>query len=244
MRSLFLLLIFCSSLFFPMVVAQSLEQPWCGPQTFYFQQNASTSPPGYEELLNRPSGNPEADENVTINAASGWVLIDSYITPEEALYESVADLAGLRRYRYYAWVNTASGTTQLNFTAMLRTPDGSESRFYSVESDDINALAVDEYLTSYVSQNDLRFYNTTDRIVIRVYAKTTQPSYVTLHWVYQGSTHTSHVETGYFVCDAVAHQAAAAASPRPLPSAPILGVLAAGMVGIAWRLSKRERKRR
>jgi hypothetical protein len=40
-----------------------------------------------------------------------------------------------------------------------------------------------------------------DRIVIKVYGKTTHSSPVTLHWLYQGTTNTSHVESGYFVCE-------------------------------------------
>lgn len=190
-----------------MVLTTSLvsaqPQPWCGIQTLYFQHNETTHPTGYEELINYPSGNAEVDESVTITSANGWVLIDSYITPEGSLYQTEEDLAGLRRYRYYTYVSTNTGTTQLNFTPFLRTPDGGETYFYSAVSDDINDLTVNEYLTSHVSQTPLIIHNATDRIVIKVYAKTTHPSPVTVHWVYQGSTHTSHVESGYFVCEEV-----------------------------------------
>lgn len=180
-------------------VSAQTEQAWCGTQVFYFDHNESTIP-GYETLLNRPSGAPEVVENITITNTMGWVLIDSYVTPDNALEGTISDLAGLRRYRYYTYVSSAVGTTQLNFTPFLRTPDGGEKYFYSAVSDDINDLTVTEYLTSHVSQTPLVFGNSTDRIVIKVYAKTTHSSPISVYWVYQGTTHTSHVETGYFTC--------------------------------------------
>lgn len=182
----------------PCVSAQT-EQPWCGVTTLYFQHNLSTSPPGYEELINRPSGGTEVDENVTIKNTDGWVLIDTYITPVGALDETTADLAGLRRYRFYSYVSGTSGTTVLNFTPYLYRNGTLYQKFYSVETEDINSLTVTEYLQSYVSNSTL-YLQPGDRIAIQVWAKTTHSSYISIHWVYQGSTHTSHVESGYFVC--------------------------------------------
>ena len=174
------------------------EQPWCGITTLYFQHNATT-PVGYEELINRPSGNTEVDENVTIKNTDGWVLIDTYITPEHALDKTQEDLAGLRRYRFYSYVSSNVGTTQLNFTPYLYRNNSLYQKFYSVETEDINSLTVTEYLQSYVSNSTL-YLQPGDRIAIQVWAKTTHSSYISVHWVYQGSEHTSHVESGYFVC--------------------------------------------
>ena len=222
MKYLCLLLMLCS-LCVP-VLAQ--EQPWCGIQVLYFQHNESTSPPGYEELINRPSGNPQVDENITILNTNGWVLIDSYITPEYALSQTTEDLAGLRRYRYYSYVSTAVGTTQLNFTPFLRTPDGGETYFYSAISEDINSLTATEYLTSHVSQTPLIFHNATDRIVIKVYAKTTHSSPVTVHWLYQGTSNTSHVESGYFVCEESTMAGGGGGyAANELPASPVIPML-------------------
>ena len=187
------LILFCG-------VAAAQEQPWCGITTLYFQHNLSTSPPGYEELINRPSGGTEIDENITIKNTDGWVLIDTYITPEHALDKTQEDLAGLRRYRFYSYVSSNVGTTVLNFTPYLYRNNSLYQKFYSVETEDINSLTVTEYLQSYVSNSTL-YLQPGDRIAIQVWAKTTHSSYISVHWVYQGSTHTSHVESGYFVCE-------------------------------------------
>lgn len=213
------------------------QQPWCGITVLYFQHNPTTTPAGYEELINYPSGNAEVDENVTILNTDGWVLIDSYITPEGALDNTQEDLAGLRRYRFYSYVSSNVGTTQLNFTPFRRFPNGTEVKFYSAESEDINSLTVDEYLLSHVSQTTLEL-SPGDRIVIKVYAKTTHSSPITVHWVYQGSVHTSRVESGYFVCEE--NQMAAAGSTvneLPLPLAiPLLALI--GVIAL-WSIRKR-----
>ena len=146
-------------------------------------------------------------------------MIDSYITPEHALDDTQEDLAGLRRYRFFSYVSSNVGTTQLNFTPFRRFTNGTEVRFYSAESEDINALTVDEYLLSHVSQTTLML-SPGDRIVIKVYAKTTHSSPITIHWVYQGTTHTSHVESGYFVCEQMQVGApGSAVNDIPLPLA-------------------------
>lgn len=175
-------------------------QSWCGLHTEYFQHNESTSPAGYEELINYPSGNPQVDENVTITVTSGPTLIDSYITPDGAFENTNALLKGLRRYRVYSYVSSNVGTTTLNFSAYKRNASGYETFYYSAISDDINDLVATEYLISYAVVTDLHL-DPTDRFVIKVYAQTTHSSPITVHWVYQGTTNTSHVESGYFVCE-------------------------------------------
>lgn len=182
------------------VVSVPAQQTWCGVQTLYFQHNASTSPAGYEELINYPSGNPEVDESVTVINTGGPVLIDNYIIPEGSLKGTSALLEGLRRYRFYSYVSGASGVTQLNFTAFRRFANGTEQNFYTSMSGDIDALTVTEYDVNYVSQANL-VLNPTDRLGIRVTANTSHSAPITIHWVYQGTAHASHFESGYFVCE-------------------------------------------
>jgi hypothetical protein len=179
------------------VVAQ--PQSSCGSLTLYFQHNESTSPAGYEELIAYPSGNPEVDESITIQSSNGPVLIDAYIMPEGSLAQTSELLRGLRTFLTYHYVSTASGTTQINFTAFQRFANGTEVVFYSQLTDDINALTVTDYTTYRVSQADL-IVSPTDRLGIKIYGQTTHPSPVVLHFVYQGSVHASHFESGYFVC--------------------------------------------
>lgn len=216
--AIFVLLLIVSPVF-------GIEQPWCGIQTSYFQHNASTSPAGYEELINIPSGNPQEDEFVTVSSSTGKVLIDSYITPNNQPGVSKI-LAGLRRYRTYHYVDTASGVTTINFTAFKRTLSGNEIYMYSFTTEEINALTPTEYLNGVAVPNDV-ILNTTDRIVVKIYGQTTHPSPVNVHFVYQGLTNTSHYDSGYYVCA----ENNAARGPRSLPVEIYLPVFALIVVG-------------
>lgn len=184
---------------FIIVIPTSAVQPWCGSQNLYFQNNASISPAGYEELINFPSGNAEVIENVSVINTGGPKLIDNYIGPINSL-NGVSQLdAGLRRYRVYAYVSSNVGTTQLNFTKFVRHADGSETNIYTALSGDIDALTVTEYDFNHVMIADLPL-NSTDRIGIRVSANTTHSAPISVYWVYQGTTHTSMLDSGFFVC--------------------------------------------
>lgn len=197
MKKLFYLAVLLICLFQP-VAAQG--QSWCGIQTLYFQHNESTSPAGYEELINYPSGNSEVDESVSVINTGGPILIDNYIMPDGALLETTGLLEGLRRYTIYSYVSSNVGTTQLNFTAFRRFSNGTEQNFYTAMSGDIDALSVTEYTVNYVSQVPLAL-NPTDRLGIRVSANTSHSSPIIVHWVYQGTSHASNFMSGYFVCE-------------------------------------------
>lgn len=165
----------------------------------YFQQNSSVDPGGYEELQNYPSGLNQEDDNVTITSAMGPVLVDTYITPIGAMAEVTTLRKGLRIFNSYDYVSSASGITQINFTAFQRFSNGTEKVFYSQLSEDINALVPTVYVTNRVSQTDLQV-NPTDRLGIKVYAQTTHPSPITVHFLYMGQTNVSHFMSGYFDC--------------------------------------------
>jgi hypothetical protein len=108
-------------------------------------------------------------------------------------------LKGLRRYRVYSYVSGASGTTVLNFTFFKRSSTGVETILYSVESADINDLTVTEQLVGYVSTSDFSLVST-DRVGVNVYGKTDHSANIFLHFVYEGTTHASHLESGYYEC--------------------------------------------
>lgn len=179
------------------VVAQDT---WCGEQTLYFNHNVSSDIPGYEILNHFPSGASEVDENVTITSASGLVLIDKYISPPGEPGITILQ-PGTRRYRTYHYVSTAAGVTKVWFAPFVRFLNGTETNvpYYVAGTDDINDLTVNEYLTSAVVSSSYSF-NAGDRIGIAVYANTTHPSPVSVHFVYQGVSHYSHVETGEYLC--------------------------------------------
>lgn len=181
--------------------AQAAVNQWCGLQDAYFNNTAGSEPTGYETLMNFPSGSAEIIESTTVINTGGPKLLDTYIMPAGSLANTLALDAGLRRYQIYAYVDSAVGVTQLNFTAFRRFANGTEQNFYTALSGDIDALTVTEYDFNYVSQNTL-ILSPTDRLGVRVTANTTHSSPITVYWVYQGSLHTSMLFTGYFECPA------------------------------------------
>lgn len=182
-----------------LISLSSAQLPVCGQQTLYFQHQNTTDIPGYEELINFPSGNAEVDENISIKNTDGPVLIDTYIMPVGSVSKATLLLKGLREFTTYHYVDGASGTTRINFTAFQRFQNGTEVVFYSQLTDDINSLIPDVYTTYRVSQQDL-VLNPTDRLGIKIYGQTTHSAPVKLHFVYQGTSNTSHFESGYFDC--------------------------------------------
>jgi hypothetical protein len=181
------------------VSSVELSSDYCGIQFLYFQDNADTSPSGYNELVNYPSGNTEVDKNITIKESDGPTFIGEYIMPVGSMKNTIGLTKGLRQYTTFHYVSTEEGNTYVNFTAFRRYSNGTESNFYSVLTDDIDALVSTGYTTHYAQPISLEI-EPTAQLGVRVYGQTDHPSPVTVHFVYQGSTNVSYFQTGYFVC--------------------------------------------
>jgi hypothetical protein len=167
-----------------------------GGKVLYFHHLASEDIPGYEGLYPIPAGETEQNEAITVLASLGEVLVDPYITASG--YPGVTTIpAGLWRFRTFHYVSLAAGDTNAVFKVYNRTAGGAETLLFTVTSEDINSLTTKEYLTSYVQTADYTI-DPTDRIVIKVYGKSSHSSNVIFHFVYEGTTHTSHVLSTLF----------------------------------------------
>ena len=218
-------------------IVTPVSAQWCGVQTLFFQHANAPDIPGYEQLINYPSGAPEVDESVTIQASSGPVLIDTYLSPVGT--PDVSEITnGLRRYRTFMYVNSASGITRLNFTPFIRYTNGTERNVYTVMSDDIESLTVSEYLTSYTNPNNT-YMEASARYGIRVTANTTHPSPIVVHWVYEGTLHYSSVDSGNFVCGDYSSMPISYYVPKQSPSNAFAPMIATGIIGFLL-LRKRE----
>lgn len=179
-------------------LSADLKQPWCGSPAIYFSHAVSPDIPGYEGLKIYPDGAPAEDENVTVKNTLGQVLIDSYIS-DPTLPRVSSIRAGLWRFRTFHYVSSTAGVTKANFTVYKRSSTGVETFLFYVETEDIESTASNEYLTSYVMQTDTPMAQS-DRIVIRVYGESTHSANVQLHFLYEGTTSTSHVVPSLLVC--------------------------------------------
>jgi hypothetical protein len=164
-----------------------------GGQIIYFNHSASPDVAGFETLNLIPSGNAEADESVVVNSGLGEVVVDSYVT--SLLYPAITTIPpGLWRFRTFHYVSNSGGNTNTVFKVYKRSAAGAETLLFSVVSEDIDALDVREYLTSYAQASAIPLL-TTDRLEIKVYGQSTSVSDKTFHFVYDGNIHTSHVLT-------------------------------------------------
>jgi hypothetical protein len=194
-RAILVFLFILSILIFP-ASADNWTQ-WCGLQSIYFDHGNAILPAGYESLNVTPPGKTEIDETVTVKASTSPMLIDSYISPQG--YPGVISLAaGTRTYNMYGYVNGAAGITRFNVTLHTRDITGLETFHYQAYSNDIDDLAVANQQFSF-SHPQINMA-TTDRLVIRVYADTDSVSDKVVHWIYQGTTHSSRVDSAYFNC--------------------------------------------
>jgi hypothetical protein len=164
-----------------------------GGQVLFFHHEASSDPGSYEQLQPIPAGSAEDDESISVGAGAGTVLVDAYVT--DPGYPGITTLpAGLWRFRTFHYVDNLGGLTQAQFNVYNRTAGGTETLLFSADSDDINAGSATEYLTSYVQTSN---YNVlaSDRLVIKVYGKSDSEASKQFHFVYEGTNHTSHVQT-------------------------------------------------
>jgi hypothetical protein len=86
------------------------------------------------------------------------------------------------------------GITTAVFKVYNRTASGTETLLFTATSDDIDAETPTEILTSYVQVAPFKVA-LNDRIVVKVYMATTSAAAIQAHFVYDGTRHTSHIQT-------------------------------------------------
>ena len=164
-----------------------------GGQILYFRHAASTDPVTYEGLIPVPSGASESGESVVVRNTFGQVLVDSYVT--DVGYPALIEIPpGLWRFRTFHNVSGTSGVTTAVFKVYNRTSAGTETLLFTATSGEITDSTTREYLTSYV-QTASYPVSLTDRIVVKVYGQTTHNSNLNFYFIYDGATHTSHIQT-------------------------------------------------
>ena len=165
-----------------------------GGQLLFFRHLASTDPITYEGLVPTPYGAAEVDENGTINDVSGKVLIDAYIT--DVGYPAVTKIpAGLWTFNSWAFVSSPTGVTTFVLDVYTRATNGTETLLFTATTEDIDAATVTAYHTYHAYTPDL-YVPPSTRLVVKVSAQTTKTgSGITYHWIYEGTVHTSNIQT-------------------------------------------------
>jgi hypothetical protein len=149
-----------------------------------------------ERITRAPASGTQQDESVSIVVADGDVTIDSYLTPS-GYPGSLAIPAG--EWRFHAWSYVSAGaTTTIKFRVIKVSSTGVETTLFTTSaSAAIASTSVStptEVQLSYTVAADIALA-TTDRIVVRVIGNNSSATARVLHFVYQGATFASHVET-------------------------------------------------
>lgn len=176
---------------------------WCGIQYLYFNDTPS-SIPGYQSLSNVATTTTEADKNITITSASGIVPIDSYLSISG--YPGAVILsAGLRTFNTWTYISNTGGASYLVFNESIYHADGSLTPIFNTTSNDIASTSIIQLVTPFTDTKSTTF-NTGDRLLINISAKTDRVAATTIHFINGGNTHGSYLETALFVCPAVSTQ--------------------------------------
>lgn len=148
-----------------------------------------------ERITRAPASGTEQDESQSIVLADGDVTIDSYTTV--AGYPgTLAIPAGIWNFHAWSWVS-AGTTITIKFRVLQVSAAGIETVLFTTTPTTVTATssgAAQEVQHSYTVAADIPLL-TTDRIIVRVIGANSSATARTLHFVYQGSSRASHVET-------------------------------------------------
>lgn len=171
-------------------VNQNVGNAGAGGGVNFFFDNTDSDITGYKSIPKTPSAAVEVDRTVVVN--NNTVLLDEYASDSAGLGGTQID-AGVWSMDVYAYADITTATSKLTFDFYKRTAGGTETLLFTMDTGDIDFTAVAARTISSVQQAFA--INATDRLVIKVSGTTTHTADVTLHFVYQGTTHYSVVRT-------------------------------------------------
>ena len=159
--------------------------------------NATIDIPTYEGLRTIPDSLAQVDESCSATAGYCAAPIDNYVSTSTISATGALSLtkipAGTWTFDAYTYVNSALGTSVLEFTVYRRTSLGVETQMFQATSTDINITSPG--LVEFNSTQLGFSFNPTDRLVVRVKGWTDSGSAKIIHWLYEGMTRYSHITT-------------------------------------------------
>jgi hypothetical protein len=156
---------------------------------WYFTQTSSDIS-GYQSLVpDAPDPATQYDASVSTTSSSGEVLLKTFATNIDD--PGLAELpTGEYEIRFWGYVSSNDGDTRLVFRVYKRTTAGVETEIFSLTSPQVDATAANFYSQILVNTNPNPL-DPTDRIITKVYAKTTSTNDITAHLLHSGNTPTS-----------------------------------------------------
>ena len=198
--------------------------PWCEDVDMFFWYLADDIA-GYRVINNEPE--PAIQHTITtasFNSASGEVPLGTWITPYGVPGRKTL-APGLWRFRTYMWASSDSGITTVQFHAINRSADGTETDLFygnAITEDITSGTVPSEYLLSYARRNYTTFF-AGDRLVIRATASTTSAAARTVSMDVGGNTNASMVDVSYWLCPSAGVYYVPPHPQTPLP--PIIAII-------------------
>ena len=154
---------------------------------YYFHDDVSEVDAAYEQLLSTPAGGTEDSDYADVVDSGGEVLIDKYLTEQELGQELIP--GGLWQFNFYAKVDNSSGVSQIVVRIYTYDEGANETELFNDVTVDLPTT------TGLVTINTVRpgyAVNTTDRLSVHIYGKTTSNSTKRITFYYEGTERYSH----------------------------------------------------
>jgi hypothetical protein len=159
--------------------------------TFFFDDTASDIST-YFVLHSYPAGGTEEDDNTAVTTSVSPKLIEAYATPAGGIGATQID-GGVWHFSTFGNVSSTSGTTcTLLFNIYKRVAAGTETLLFSTNTASLTTAVA---LYEVESVQPAFAINSSDRIVVKVYATNTSTTSRTVHFYHNGTTHYSHLHT-------------------------------------------------
>lgn len=160
-----------------------------GAGVSYFLSSTASGIGSYDLMSKTPDTAAETIESATVN--NNTVLIDGYIS-NVTLNNTIID-AGVWDFNFYGYVDNNTHISTIVVEVYKRTSGGTETLLFTAESDEINETSVTLHNISSVQPQFA--CNATDKLLFKIYGKTTATTNILVSLVHSGSEHYSHVHT-------------------------------------------------
>jgi len=170
-----------------------LDSLTVGSGNLYLDDGVDSGGSGYNRLLQIPdTGVVEQIDSKSVVVGDGEVLIEGYITLPG--YPGTTYWAeGDWYFDLWRYASSTAGVNEIVVRVYKRTSGGSETELFNTTTGDIDDTTVTAQQLS-VTQSAF-IVNSTDRLVVKYFAKTDSAASRTLYFTHNGTAHYSHVHT-------------------------------------------------
>lgn len=169
---------------------------WTTPATvgisnIYYLDDSASDIATYHVLSTLPLGGTEEIDSASVVVGDGEVLIEAYASNET--FGTTVLPAGDWIFHLWRYVSLSAGTSEIVIRVYKRTSGGTETELFNTTTGDINDTTVaEQHITSTQSTFTV---GTSDRLVVKFFAKTSSAASITISFTHNGTAHYSKFST-------------------------------------------------